>query len=613
MMELRQLGVLDGSALDWRGAKANVAFTALATGSSEEVRVIVIKDEAADYGMVVMLDQCAHQGARFNQDIEDGPDGSCVITCPNHRWRLDLCSRQYVTPDEGPMQGTLELSPIESRPGCYDVYQFTPPDPWAPLGTPQAGLRRGEFSLEFVAHACVLLTGGATSLLTDPWLLGPAFGNSWWLSHAVDAEAWLQRAAQVDAIYISHTHEDHANAYSLRALAERNPDVRVLAGDVGVEAVAAAAGLTNAETVPFGEWVELGPDMRLMILRDALMEDIDTCCIVDYKGHLVVNTNDCCRPNGNRLPDRNVDVLLTDFAGGSSCYPHCYMNYSDEASRALATQRCAKILQKNIRIAKLVKPRLYVPFAGFYTAAADPDLAERTVYNTPEKAVAAIARAVPGTRGWVPEHGGVIDIVTGESLMPGYTNGTAVAWPVEEHREAYELEVARLGPFEATFYEAYVAAVFNNDHELRMNLWLSVIEVHDDSFDKELFGWAVDLRTGELQMGHTDCPDPEQPTLTIWVRQTMLWHAMVHRSNWDFIDIGFNARLLRVPDRYNMKFWMHMKALPAPPCPAPLFASLPPSPLPPVEPVRSPSLPRWAVVVAIGVLLAAWCLHTQRG
>jgi CMP-N-acetylneuraminate monooxygenase len=552
MMELRQLGALNLDSVQWRGSAANVAFAALEEGA--DIKVIVVKDATAPYGVAVMLDQCAHQGAHFNQDIEDGPDGACVITCPNHKWRLDVCTRKYVNPAQDLEQETLELTPIDTRPNCYDVYQFTPPDPWAPLAAAQDGLRRGEFSLEFVAHACVLLQGGETSLLTDPWLVGPAFGNSWWLGHAVDADLWLERAAQVDAIYISHSHEDHANAYSLRALAERNPDVRVLAGDVGVEAVAASAGLRNVEIVPFGEWVEIGPEMRLMILRDALMKEIDTCCVIDYKGHLVVNTNDCSRPNGNHLPDKNVDVLLTDFAGGSSCYPHCYLNYSDEASRALANQRCAKLLQKNIRIARQVRPKVYVPFAGFYSAAADPDLESRTVYNTPEKAVTAVTRAVPETRGWVPEHGAVLDVVTGEPLIPGYSNAKAVEWPVNEHRDAYELEVARLGPFDRAFYTGYVAAVFNNGHELRMNLWLRIVEMQDDSFDNDkitdgLFSWAVDLRTGTLHLGQKDCPELEQPTLTIWVRQTMLWHAMVHRSNWDFIDIGFNARLLRVPDR----------------------------------------------------------------
>lgn len=623
MMELRRVGGLNLSAAQWRGAAENVAFVTLerVQPSSPPVSVIVIKDATVDYGLVVVLDQCAHQGARFNQDIEDGPNGACVVTCPNHHWRLDLCTRRYITPDQDLSQETLELSPIEDRPDCYDVFQFTPPDPWAPLATPQPDLARGEFKLEFVAHACVLLTGGDTTLLTDPWLIGPGFGNSWWLDHAVDIDVWLERAATVDAIYISHAHEDHANTHSLRALAKRNPRVRVLSGDVGVEAVAAAAGLENVEVVPFGEWIDLGAEMRLMILRDALMKDIDTCCVIDYKGHLVVNTNDCCRPNGNRLPEEHVDVLLTDFAGGSSCYPHCYINYSDEQARSLANQRCAKILQKNIRIARQVRPKLYVPFAGFYTAAADPDLTQRMVYNTPQKAVAAITRAVPGTRGWVPDYGGVIDVVTGEVLAPPYINAKAVQWPVNDYRDAYELEVARLGPFDPAFYKAYVAAVFNNDHALRMDLWLTVIEVHDDTFVKDsvftiadgLFGWAVDLRTGELHLNEPICPEYGRPTLTIWVRQTMMWHAMVHRSNWDFIDIGFNARLHRDPDRYNMKFWMHMKALPSPPCPAPLTPCKSISPLlPPAEPVRQPSIPTWMFVVAAGVLVAACWLHSHR-
>lgn len=37
-------------------------------------------------------------------------------------------------------------------------------------------------------------------------------------------------------------------------------------------------------------------------------------------GHKILNTVDCTRPNGGRLP-MNVDLMMSDFAGGASGFP----------------------------------------------------------------------------------------------------------------------------------------------------------------------------------------------------------------------------------------------------------------------------------------------------
>lgn len=49
-------------------------------------------------------------------------------------------------------------------------------------------------------------------------------------------------------------------------------------------------------------------------------------------GHTILNTVDCTRPNGGRLP-QNVDLMMSDFAGGASGFPmtFCGGKYSGEA------------------------------------------------------------------------------------------------------------------------------------------------------------------------------------------------------------------------------------------------------------------------------------------
>ncbi len=49
-------------------------------------------------------------------------------------------------------------------------------------------------------------------------------------------------------------------------------------------------------------------------------------------GHMILNTVDCTRPNGGKLP-QNVDLMLSDFAGGASGFPMTFFGgkYSGEA------------------------------------------------------------------------------------------------------------------------------------------------------------------------------------------------------------------------------------------------------------------------------------------
>lgn len=35
---------------------------------------------------------------------------------------------------------------------------------------------------------------------------------------------------------------------------------------------------------------------------------------------MILNTVDCTRPNGGKLPE-NVDLMMSDFAGGASGFP----------------------------------------------------------------------------------------------------------------------------------------------------------------------------------------------------------------------------------------------------------------------------------------------------
>ena len=80
-----------------------------------------------------------------------------------------------------------------------------------------------------VNHACVLFEFDEFGLLTDPWLDGNIFGNSWRLIAATPEYLKDVLRRQTTHLYIPHEHSDHFHPPTLRyfyaAEAEQKPQV----------------------------------------------------------------------------------------------------------------------------------------------------------------------------------------------------------------------------------------------------------------------------------------------------------------------------------------------------------------------------------------------------
>ena len=116
---------------------------------------------------------CRHQQGRF------GDKDGCIVTCARHGWQLDLSRMVYVNPTNEQTQPELRVERVGDQLELYEPVGRPPWETGPPLGPPQA-LTAGELTFRFLAHACGEFTFGNKRLVTDPWLLGPAFLRGWW-------------------------------------------------------------------------------------------------------------------------------------------------------------------------------------------------------------------------------------------------------------------------------------------------------------------------------------------------------------------------------------------------------------------------------------------------
>gem|GEM_PF-1405739 len=495
--------------------------------------------------------KCQHSGGSLNL-IE----GSAKAKCARHGWELDLRSMSYVNPVNGPKQPEIlvtidEAECILSKSDEVAVdYQLKT----------QRELESGEFKFEFWTHACGVITFADKTIITDPWLVGPAFIRGWWLDHQPPTN-WLERLIESDFIYISHNHSDHLNSYTLEILRNtlnerRKSEPLFIVPDFqnqSVEVPLRSIGFRNLLMLKFFEWTTLTQDCRVMLLPDTSGRS-DSALVVDYKGHLLLNTVDCANPASLNLPSQ-VDIWLGAFAGGATGYPICWTEqYGISAVKKMLLQNKESGLQRIQEIASACRPKIAVPFAGYFNVSHpfDSEVRDLLQKRSWEDFEDSVRKANPATAIWLPTSGAEIDL--GEKFNQ---NPHAIKHPQNKPISNHNFK-------KYTDIVDSVAKRFPNTDEnvghyfrwagFRDSMILNIVEF-DDQFENEISNRTIDLQTQTVVQ-----LVPERVRfLRIKVRWSVLRWLYVTGASWEEMAIGFQARFFRVPDTYELHFWDHFQ------------------------------------------------------
>ena len=162
-----------------------------------------------------ILNRCKHEGGRFIKGDDEG-----TLICPRHGWNLDLSIMEYTNP-VGVFQDTLRIEQDGEDIIIFNEKNLFPKKI-------KSDAKSEEILISYFSHACAeIKTGGKIKIITDPWLIGPAFTKGWWLKHRPPAN-WRERVIDADMIYISHNHSDHLNEHTLREIARINSEVPIV-------------------------------------------------------------------------------------------------------------------------------------------------------------------------------------------------------------------------------------------------------------------------------------------------------------------------------------------------------------------------------------------------
>lgn len=229
--------------------------------------------------------------------------------------------------------------------------------------------------IEYISHACLLIDTGDVRIATDPWFAGPAYSQQWYVfPKPVNAAA----VDSADVIAISHGHEDHYHAKTLRSLANKSARVFYPYSWFGgaKEFVESLGFAKVAEAVTWRKY-RLGANTSITYVANGH----DHIMVIESGGEVLVNVNDALHSESVATIDffvaainrrwPQIDVLFCGF-GGASYFPNM-LHVEGKDDQRVGAVREQLFAHNFCRVVAGLKPRLAVPFAADFALLAPAD------------------------------------------------------------------------------------------------------------------------------------------------------------------------------------------------------------------------------------------------
>ncbi len=490
------------------------------------------KDRSIDY----VIDKiCDHAGGRL---IVKGD----FAVCPMHDWRLNLMNLHY---NNDSCKKSLPFQFLDSQ-----TIQI--PGTKHSLSNPFKYSKKGEVKFRWLNHATLYLECNGLSLITDPWLFGPAFLTGWWLDKPSPKDS-IDLLKNADYIFISHNHPDHLHSETLAIVPKDKKIIVPNYQSKSCEKYVRSLGFTNIYALEFKEILELSSEFQFSILKSGDFRD-DSGAYICANGFEFVLTVDANFLNSYILP-KKVDFLMSSFAGGASGFPLCYSDYSLlEIQQVLNRNRNAVkfAIQKNL---EALEPSYYLPYAGMFKEKSKRDAYIFT--NNAKNSFESIKAIVEAKNCLFVEPKSNTEYVytTKNNNNQLVLNDINVNYLEEENTEFYINNLKEEYPFDAQKIISYFKQSGFNEKNI-----IQIIPVND-TFE-EITGQIVfvDFHNHVFKViDESELIDEKDSykVMKLKIRSEILMCTIENKLPWEDISIGFQMRATRIPNEYESNFWYY--------------------------------------------------------
>ena len=478
--------------------------------------------------------KCDHAGGKIISK-----DGSAI--CPIHMWKFNPSKGSY---DNGVKK--KEIKHFINK----NFVEFT-----NTLSTPEIQKIKKKFDtkIRFLNHAFLKIYGENFSFSTDPWAIGPAFNTGWWLKNSTKID-WVDQLNSSNFIYISHNHPDHLHPLTLSKIKKNIPIVVPNFKTKSTEMFIKDLGFDNIQVLDFNYQYNLeNTNLNISILKSGDFRDDSGIYFSngEFTGLLSVDAN---MINFGRLP--KVNFYGSSFAGGASGYPLMFDNYKIEEQMKISLKDKNFLKSKIYDRLKKMSPNYFMPYAGFFSEKLKRDK-KILKYNKKNSiddylkfcefnkiaVLNVLKNDVYKFKGIKLINKKNIDIKVTKDLRP------------EKYLEYYKKEFKKID-------EKYIREYFLNSN-FKDNLLLYIC-LTNDSFQSLNQNYLINFSKKKISFRKISKftksflkKDPKLKKLVLKVRKESFLNTIYNKLPWEDLSIGFQCKVLRYPNLYNVNFWHH--------------------------------------------------------
>ncbi len=489
-----------------------------------------------DDNFIIYDRKCDHNGGKLCSS-EDS------IICPLHNWEFKIEEGRYTN---NVKKQPLDFEIIEEN----IVIQRENLIPELPKLNPQID---HEVKVSFFSHACLVIEAKDFCFATDPWVEGFAFAGGWWIDNFPPVN-WIEKLNSMDFIYISHNHPDHLNEFTLSKIRKDMQFIVPNFESNSAEITLRKLGFLNIKTFDFQNFYQFrNSDLLLTIFKSGDFRDDSGLYITygDFSFLTAVDSNDL---NFSRHP-KNLTVYASNFAGGASGFPICFDTFTETQKLDLIEKNRKAIKAVVSGIVRKIKPKYYLPYAGFFKERAlrDKYIRENNFKNSVEEFYNITKETLTLDVTHKDEFNFLDSHLSSSSFIeriPDFPEN-----PEEFMESTFENSSVNKKYIEDYFY--------NSGFKDQLILYLNILE--NETVTNKM---SVDFSKEEIEVSFRDY-DWEKikeekihsagiiRALQLEVRKDSFYWVLKNKKSWEDLSIGFQCRIDRVPDVYNVDFWFH--------------------------------------------------------
>lgn len=215
----------------------------------------------------------------------------------------------------------------------------------------------------YITHACLLVKVKDVNIITDPWLLGPSWGNSLW--HFPPNKINLKDLPCPDIIFFSHGHEDHYHRPTIKSFPKKwlNAEIIVPNFDEQDWKIELRKKFKHINYVNHNNKIKIKDISFQVFLND--LGDYDSSLKISYKNNNIFLQTDNLMSAKEAYRIGNLEKIDAAFVMPflTGIYPSFY-NWEIEKKIQFAKEKTIRSMEQSYKIVRNLNPKVLIPYAS---------------------------------------------------------------------------------------------------------------------------------------------------------------------------------------------------------------------------------------------------------